>query len=142
MLSSYGLLPQYGLQLTLLLQCWIIMLLITSSSCVYASYGLKKHPIHLLILFQVYLFQVIYLLLYEVYYLPYIYAIYYWMVGIIGYWVQLGVAFVLGYVYWYLKIYSVSYYGRDLFPTPRIFELLIQKYLIVQRRLGIYKPLI
>ena len=54
-------------------------------------------------------------------YLPYMYGIYYWMLSIVGFWVHVGVAFGLGYAYYYLKIYAMSHYGKDYFPTPGLF---------------------
>lgn len=49
------------------------------------------------------------------------YGIYYWMLSIVGFWVHVGVAFGLGYAYYYLKIYAMSHYGKDYFPTPGLF---------------------
>ncbi len=74
-----------------------------------------------------------------VYYLPYAYTIYYWALGLHGFWIQVAVAFALSYVYYYLKIYSMTNYGKDYFPTPRIFELLVEKYLVIERQWGIVK---
>ncbi len=60
-----------------------------------------------------------------VYYLPYIYTIYYWIFGLLGFWYHVVASFAFGYLYYYLKIYQLSYHEKDYFKTPKIFELIV-----------------
>jgi hypothetical protein len=66
-----------------------------------------------------------------VFYLRFSYAIYMWVMGHHLYWIQIIAAFAFGYAYHYLKFYSLSHYGRDFLHTPKIFESVIEKYLIL-----------
>jgi hypothetical protein len=45
---------------------------------------------------------------------------------------QCIVGCIYGYLYCFLKIKTFTKYGRDYFPTPKIFELIIEKYLILE----------
>ncbi len=102
-------------------------------------YGPGKHLTPQFDLLLVSHSQVHNLLISIVYYLPYAYIIYYWALGLYGFWIQVAVAFALSYVYYYLKINSMTNYGKDYFPTPRIFELLVEKYLVIEKQWGIVK---
>jgi hypothetical protein len=41
--------------------------------------------------------------------------------GLVGFWIQFVIAFALSYLYYYLKVYALTHYGKDYIPTPTVF---------------------
>lgn len=62
-----------------------------------------------------------------------------WLLNVNMYWLQILLGFAFGYAYYYMKVYAMTHYGKDYFRTPKVFELLVEKYMVLEQRYGLVK---